>query len=168
MLSFRFTLYISLVISTRSNASDHVSSSKRTKHEGKNRQMDILVERIRSKNTGSFTNGPITRKAVLGATFAKSKRPASLFQGYHQRTKHVGSDFSLVPHRGRDIAKYTVKRCSGLEANETGDNPNNALAKLNNGIPGEDQEAIVSSELRLLALDLMQLLVGWYFYTVAK
>ena len=123
--------------------------------------MDILVERIRAKDTGSSTNGPITRKAVLGATFAKSKRPASLFQGYHQRTKHVGSDFSLVPHRGRDIAKYTVKRRSGLEANETGDNPNN-------GIPGEDQEAIVSSELRLLALYLMQLLVYWHIYTVAK
>jgi len=147
MLPFQYTYYLSLGISTRSNASDHVSSSKRTKYEGKNRQMDILVERIRSKNTSSFMHGPITRKTVLGATFAKSNKPASLFQGYHQRTKHVGSDFSLIPHRGRNIAKDLMKHCSGLEANETGDNPNNAFRKLNNGMSGGDRGAIVSSGL---------------------
>jgi hypothetical protein len=101
-------------------------------------------------------HGPITRKTVLGATFAKSKKPASLFQGYHQRTKDVGSEFSLVPHRDKGTVKDMTKHCSGLQANETGDNPNNAFRKLNNGMSGEDREAIVSSEFYLLALDLMR------------
>jgi len=145
-----------------------VSSNKRTKYEGKNRQLDLLVERTRSKNTSSLKHVPIPRKAVLGATFAKSKKPASLFQGYHQRTKHVGSDFTLIPHQGRDTTKYMVRHCSGLEANATGDNQSNVLRKLNNGMTREDLEAIVSSELCLSVVDLMRLLVGWHIYTVTQ
>ena len=130
--------------------------------------MDLLVERARLKNTSSLMHSPIPRKAVLGATFAKSKKPASLFQEYHQRTKHVGSDFTLIPHQGKGTVKYMVRHCSGLEANETGDNPNNVFRKLNNGMTREDPEAIVSSELYLSAPDLMRLLVGWYISTVSQ
>ena len=126
------------------------------------------MERIRATHTSTFTRGPNPRKAVLGATFAKSKKPASLFQGYHQRTKHVGSDFTLIPHRGRDTAKDMARHSSGLEVIETGDNPNIVLRKLNNGMTHEDMEAAVSSELYLSALDLMRLLVGWHIYTVTQ
>ena len=111
--------------------------------------MDLLVETTRLKNPSSLTHGHIPRKAVLGATFAKSKKPASLFQGYHQRTKHVGPDFTLIPHQGRGTMKYMVRHCSELEASETGDNPNNVLRKLKNGMTREDLEPIVSSELYL-------------------
>ena len=45
--------------------------------------------------------------------------------------------------------KYMVRHCSELKANETGDNPNNVLRKLNNGMTREDLEPIVSSELYL-------------------
>lgn len=130
--------------------------------------MDLLVERIRSTHTNSLTHDRLPRKTVLGATFAKSKKPASLFQGYHQRTKHVGSDFTLIPRRGRDTTKDMVRHCSGPEVIETGDNPNNVLRKLNNGMIHEDLEATVSSELHLSGSDLMRLLVGWYIYTVTQ
>ena len=150
-------LTYTLAISTRSNASDHVSSSKRSKHEGKNRRMDVLVERIRSRDPSSSVHGPIPRKVVLGATFAKSRKPASLFQGYHQRTKHVSSDFRLIPHRGSGATQDMVERCSGLEANETGDTPNHAFRKLDHGTSREDSEAMVSSGICLPFLDLMRL-----------
>jgi hypothetical protein len=116
--------------------------------------MDLLVERIRLRNPSSFVHGPIPRRAVLGATFAKSKKPVSLFQGYHQRTKHVGSDFRLIPHRGRDTAEHTVKRCSELEANATHTSPNHAL---NSATAHQDLEAMVCSEVCPSLLDLMQL-----------
>ena len=121
--------------------------------------MDLLVERICSRSPSSFVHGPIPRKAVLGATFAKSKKPASLFQGYHQKTKHVGSDFCLILNRG---GQNMEKRCLGPEANANGDNTYQAFRKLDNGAPRENLEAIVSSELCLSSLDLMRLLVGTY------
>jgi len=129
--------------------------------------MDLLVERIRSKNPSSFIHGPIPRKAVLGATFAKSKKPASLFQGYHQSTKHVGSDFALIPHRGRDTTNHMVKRCSGLETNETGDNPNHAFRKLNSETSREGLKAMVSFELIPQPWISWGPLVGWHIYRVA-
>lgn len=127
--------------------------------------MDLLVERIRSTHTNSLTHDRLPRKTVLGATFAKSKKPASLFQGYHQRTKHVGSNFTLIPHRGRGITKDMVRHCSGLEVTETGDNSNNVLRMLKNGTTHEDLAAMVSSELYLSTLDLMRHSVGWHIYS---
>ena len=120
--------------------------------------MDLLVERIRSRSPSSFVHGPVPRKAVFGATFAKSKKPASLFQGYHQKTKHVGSDFHLILHRGGVAAQNMEKRCSGPEANATGDDIDIAFRDLNNGASREDLGTVVSSEFCLSFLDLMRLL----------
>ena len=117
--------------------------------------MDLLVERIRSRNPSSLVYGPIPRKAVFGATFAKTKKPASLFQGFHQKTKHVSSDFRLIPHRGGGTTQNMEKRYSGPEANARGDDTNHTLRKLNGGAFRKDLEAIVSSELCLSFQDLM-------------
>ena len=123
--------------------------------------MDVLLERIRSRNPSSFVHGPVSRKAVFGATFAKSKKPASLFQGYHQKTKHIGSDFSLIRHRGGVATQDMEKRCSGPEANATRDDVDVAFRSLNNGTSHEDLGTVVSSKFCLSFLVLMRLLSRW-------
>jgi hypothetical protein len=118
--------------------------------------MDLLVERIRSRDPSSIMHCPVPRKVVLGATFAKSMKPVSLFQGYHHRAKHVGSGFRPFHRRGRGTTtKHMMKRGSELEANEPSDNLNYTFRKLNDQMAHEALKGIVRSEICLFVLDLM-------------